>query len=91
MTCYCKCFLKKSRGNFGDFVEKTCVENLGGRILFGKILRKSSATNLACEAMACVGKIGKKREFYTNRGGVAKYACVVRFMAQWSAVYVAVV
>ena len=40
--------------------------------MFGKILGKSSAINLACEAMACVGKISKKREFCANLGGVAR-------------------
>lgn len=37
LTCYRKCFLKKSRGNLGDFIEKTCEENLVDKILFEKI------------------------------------------------------
>lgn len=34
-------------------------------------LRKSSATNITCKAITCVGKIGKKRGFCTNLDCVA--------------------
>ncbi|RDU53953.1 hypothetical protein CQA40_03870 [Helicobacter sp. MIT 01-3238] len=67
LTCYRKCFLKKSRGNLGGFYKK-----LAGKILgLESCLRKSSATNLACKAATCVGKIGKKRGFCTNLDCVA--------------------